>query len=231
MSGDSAGSLNAAGIILVLLFTCILLWKFGKDPIEPRRLAIGILSGLVCAVVCTFGGCTHACGAGIPISQWFVPSLCAGLLIATVDRASVRRSATVVITVCGTVLCYHFVELVHEPGCTGSPTWEMKVCADINNVELNRVRDLLRSRGAGDATTYPAGWLDERPLVDLVPDGGRAGLHGRTVAISLFWHSWFTGLYHKQTRHNLRIWYPGGTLLQAVDLLEFRQPPESVAAA
>ena len=228
MSGDTAGSLNAAGIILVLLFTCILLWKFGKDPIKPRRLAIGILSGLACAVICTFGGWTHACGAGIPISQWLLPSLCAGLLIATVDRAAVRRTAGVFITVCGMVLCYHFVELVHEPSCTGSPTWEKKVCADINRVELNHVRELLRSRGADDALTYCAGWLDEPPRVDLLPDGQRPGLHGRTVAISLCWHSWLTGLYHKETLHNLRIWYPGGTLLQAVDLLEFRQPPESV---
>jgi hypothetical protein len=88
-------------------------------PIEfsVARLLLGGVSALVCGLL-AFGFSLHACGAGVPVFTWLLPSL---LLAVTVARVRARPAALlgVVHVVCAMVLSILWAAEVHGPAWVG----------------------------------------------------------------------------------------------------------------
>jgi hypothetical protein len=77
------------------------------------------------------------------------------------------------------------------------------------------------------STVYPAAWLIDLPIKEVVRGywGWRAFREDGTVVVikpARLWHSLFTGLYAIDAK-SVRVWYPGGTIKEGIERLEFRE--------
>jgi hypothetical protein len=218
------GALNALGIILVVVVTVITLWRFGKRPAAFGRWAAGLLAFAFSALVPLVLS-MHLCGAGAPIHQWAYCAPSLGAIIILVPRKALRRSLAALVFVAQVLLSVHFDSLAHTRSYTGNPDWEERTVNACNNANLRAVASMLQGTSAADQAVYPEGWLETSVLIDRVPQEFREYLTGHSSDTCWLWHTWLTGLYRMRVREDLRVWYPGGTVWEAVDRLEFRASP------
>ena len=105
--------------------------------------------------------------------------------------------------------------VVHTHGYTGNASAPQRAAARRENL-LSYAADDLRDLGMEDDAPRPAGWLSETGLRIAQMNG-----EGWRVALRPAWHSWFTGIWLRESTRQ-RLWYPGGPPTRAADGLEWR---------
>lgn len=92
---------------------------------------------------------------------------------------------------------------------------------------IYRLRSVTAYKSIPHTIEYPSSWLDDLPIKDAVLDyWGWSVLpnDGKILVIKpqSLWHSFFTGLYAIDAK-SVKIWYPGGTITDSINKLEFRE--------
>lgn len=120
------GTLNATGILGVASATVILLVRFFRKPDGVWQVLGGVAVAVLAAGVSALTA-LHGCGAGSPLFQWVVPSLCAACTFIFVDLRKMRRVLGTLFAVSALLLSFHYVYLVHTAAYTGNPKWEERL--------------------------------------------------------------------------------------------------------
>ncbi len=119
------GTLNAAGILAVVAATVFLLAKYSRKP-RGGAVLWGVAVALLSAGISALTG-LHKCGAGNPLFQWIIPSVCAACTLIFVKPKGKRWGFGTLFAVSALLLSFHFAHLVHTPAYTGNPKWEERI--------------------------------------------------------------------------------------------------------
>lgn len=222
------GNIFAFCMIAMLLGTIVCLWRRGARP-TFRGSLMGVLLTLVCFVGLAILTPTHACRRGGTMTPELLGSVLAGFAFAALQRG-VKARAIVVLLLCGYALTLWGMHLVHHTPYVGDPKWAEELHR-ISSFSLTRARDGLMAASAEHPDTIlPEGWVEEswRKATgeQLFPD--RLGYMSGTV--SHFWHTWFTGIYRVEQRHN-GVWCPGGAIPECAGKLKLKDREEPIPAS
>jgi hypothetical protein len=119
-------------------------------------------------------------------------------------------------------LSYHYGVLVRSGCWIGDVFLHPLAVECVNQGDLKGVGLLAEEKYHDDQTVYPAGWLE-----DIAPSLQKE-LMRRTfhrLEIKTAWHSWYTRLFPFRDIP-LGVWFRGGKLANAPDLLELRERAE-----
>jgi hypothetical protein len=124
--------LHAIGIVLTVAVTVALLFSNGGRP--GRRWWVLALESAGITLVAGFAVLfsMHGCGAGVPVTQWAIPWLCALALRILARPRWLRIAGPIACLVVGVALSGHHSSLVHQDGFTGNPEWDRRLAvADV----------------------------------------------------------------------------------------------------
>jgi hypothetical protein len=206
-----AGNTQALVLIAFLVVTPVLCVAGYGKPGRWRVLA-GLVVGPLLALVCGVSG-LHKCDLGQPFMQWVVPGACMTAVLVCVRNRWIRFTAVALFFAASTWLCQDFAHRVHTDYAGNLA----KIERDQKGM-LHAAREHIRNKATGDARIYPAGWMNEAPFIGLLDGIDHANVD--PACATPLWHSWLTGLY---ALHEVRLWYPGGRLSEAVDRIEYRE--------
>jgi hypothetical protein len=209
------GSVVAFGLILMIGMAVYTLIRHRRHPDFARYcFTITAFWALLMLVVCPplyF----RAIGGQSIVRIVVISSLCFALTFVTLPS----RRTTLLLPLLSYVLMVFLIiftnMLVHGGGYTATsrPFDQMnRYKASQRNLQV-----YLNEVAKRDTRSYPAGWLSTMPF-----DKGfsSAYVHYRGTPQPC-WHSWFTGLYRAGAMQ-VELWYPGGTIRDAIRRLEFR---------
>jgi hypothetical protein len=214
MSTDLGGTLNALGLIAVVLATAVMLLFYGGKPTHWLRFPLGAVAFIVAGIFAPLQ--LHSASAGY---QRLFPALCVALLVLFVQR---WRPLPIIVFAIGMswVLTSQAYKLVDYGPYPRPPAVWTRIDADHRIERLVTVTQTLSK--IADSHSYPAGWLTDSPLAARISSTAlRPGYVGESYAL---WHSALTGLYLKHGVH-VELWYPGGPLAQAMPGIQFRERP------
>jgi hypothetical protein len=212
---NDPGNIQAFVLIAILVVTpAICIIGYGKP--SRWRVRIGLLIGPALSVFCALTG-LHRCHNGSPFMQWLIPGVCITAIMITARNPWIRFSTSILIFVLSLWLCRWYVSLVHTPDLHGNPAY----LEFFERIRLKEYGKRLNDKSLNDTTIYPAGWMHETPLNEIISVSIES--KHREKAFSQ-WHSWLTDLYEKRQVPG-GIWYPGGRLSESWDKIEFRDYP------
>lgn len=224
-----AGTLNAIGLMAVMLGTVLVLWRYGKWPPTFWQVITGIVIAFL-AICFTSIFTTHACDAGNPATQLLIPGLCILIAYPSLAHKKARSVTTATLIVAMLVLGFEFTEIVHTSDYTGNTQGRMN-----NAFTQRREHAITEMRTAFNEVfvTHPAygnkvfhaGALQRPEIITLLPQEERENLKSAFSSFSLvytpLWHSGLTGLFGKHTR-SMILWYPGGRLSDGIAHIAYR---------
>lgn len=223
------GNINAVGIIIIPILTAILIIKFGA---MPKKLTHILASIIITFVVSCFGlvSVEHACYEGQPFSQWLIPSLCLLSSLLFIKPKIIRWTVATVVFIPMFYLSSQYTDLVHKGDYdgkyTGNPEWRKQYHSERMQHNLMRLKEVLSEVAAKNDTNYPAGWLLDSEIKQLIIESTQYPkylLDNKSVKETYkFWHTPITRLYGV-TYKVVDIWYPGGLLKDCINKLEFKE--------
>jgi hypothetical protein len=223
------GTLNALGLLLVVGLTVWVLVKFPSHAKSFLKVLGALLSGFGVIILClTFT--MHFCHRGEPFAQSLISGLCLILVMIFTRRNIITVASALVIVLLAFALSFHFVNIVHEDGYTGNPK---RVNQSWHAEQESKARELDAAMGlcvqkSHDSVSYPAAWFTDLPvqkgIMHYMPDYEtiESFSHTHNVIAYPLWHSWLTGIYGRRMT-DVYLWYPGGTVAQAIGHLEYRE--------
>ena len=217
-----SASLNAIGILLVVIFTCIMLYRCGSRELTFRRTVIAFFIMLATIMLHAVFSVTM-CGRGNPFFQWLVPSISIFFVISGLTNQSIRRKTALALFIASIVLSFQYKYLVKVSGYTGALSihFDRQMTCSMDSA-LSLLENKVRTQGNEKSRIkYPAGWLIEIfPEIDTYYCGSMLYQTNRDE----MWHSDFTGLYTASRGERLELWYKGGYLKDIDhDSVEFRE--------
>lgn len=215
------GNLNAAGILLTMVLTAVVI-KFGQKKTNIKRMVFAaFVTILVSLLLRVFS--SHKCPEGQPFTQWLIPGICLFLIIGFIANKIIRRIIAVVTIIISTILCFHFSEIVHRKDYTGNVLyreaagyWKLRTYQRILKLA---VEEKLAKKEK--LKIFPPGWI-KHSLKDIDIEIDWKNDIKVPICTSA-WHTFFTGIYCISEYKNMGIWYPGGTVKEAADKLELRE--------
>ncbi|MFH0888427.1 MAG: hypothetical protein V1871_04395 [Planctomycetota bacterium] len=213
------GNINAIGIIIIPILTAILLIKYGSKPNKLFQIIIGILITLI--ALC--GNPQHLCYEGQSFYQSIIPSICLLISLLFIKPKIIRWVTAVIILITMFYLINQYNNLVHGNNYTGNPKWRKKTTQEGVQDKLQYIKIELETISATNNTTYPAGWLSDLEIKQLIPQSEQFLLDNKSVKETYkFWHTPITRLYGV-TYQKVDIWYPGGLLKDSINKLEVKE--------
>ncbi|MEW6715699.1 MAG: hypothetical protein AB1306_11510 [Nitrospirota bacterium] len=217
-----ASNFNAFGLLLLVMATAIILWKFGR---KPKKIFI-ILLAIIGFILFTFalGPRLFTSGTnGQPIFQIMIPATCLFLILIFINNVAIKLLIFVLFFLASLTLGQHYRDLVKTEIYTGNSN----LTEDMLKLRKTFiVYDLLNEARIND-NKYPPGWLREllpevkaKALKNIIGYLNNRQMH--KIEIVHLWHSWFTGLYGKTEGEVIDVWFPGGTLKDSAEKIEFR---------
>lgn len=224
------GNINAIGIIITPILTAILIIKFGA---MPKKLTHILASVIITLVVYCFGSAKAAhykCDEGQGFFQWLIPSLCFLSNLLFIKPKIIRWIAATVVFILMFYLCFKYDDLVHKDRYggqyTGNPEWRKQLHSERIKHNLEELKKILSEASVKNDTNYPAGWLSDSEIKQLIPESKQYPKHlldNKSVKETYkFWHTPITRLYGV-TYQRIDIWYPGGLLEDCINKLEFKE--------
>lgn len=210
------GSLHAVLLIGVLVVSLVAVVFLERRMASALQALVALLVSLLAAsVACLFSA--HLCKEGNPFAQWLLPAPAALLVLMFVKHDGWRRliGATALVATVG--LSFHFSELVHRPGYTGNPKFDVFHAVAI--AHLTAAKEYADEVEHLEAEA-PAGWLRDHPGWPELKDRFPESAPPRRI-VHQTWHSALTGLYATESVSQ-DYWHPGGTLADALRNLEVR---------
>lgn len=223
------GNLNAAGILIIVFLTVLTLVRFGRQPTGIKRVASGIMIGLLLFLV--FSIVAPALGGEEANRQVLIPCVCLSLVfIFTGGQKSAPAAqksiffANLLIMMLASFSFGQYYYLVDTDAYTGKPAWKKAFHEKRTEGKLWQIRKILSNAAQTDDTIYPSGWLSDLEMKNLIPQTRSKELLNdkKCLGIRGFWHTPLTGLYGVKYRP-AHVWYPGGRLKGSLDSLEFRE--------
>ena len=210
-------NIYALSLLAPLVAIVILLFRFGGLPKRREillRIGLLVLGGLVTLFVpVTFAG------SPMQPSASFLPAIAALVAIFFL------RPLKLAVLLCGLCLVIlgfgqvMYEKALYSPGVTD---YQAKRVADREQLNLRWYRDYVAASADHDKKPLPSSYLDESS-----DEGVRAAASDaksleiqrnvvRDYKLAPFWHTFFTGLSHMQTRQT-RVYFDGG-ILKSADL-------------
>jgi len=130
-----------------------------------------------------------------------------------------RRGTCNALVIVAIFLSFHFFSLISSEKYT-------YIYPSLSNVTNERrifkAEVVLSISALTDSNSYPQGWLSESEVLRYIPEEDRQFILERGMPRSYYlWHSYFTRVYGVK-KGNVDIWYPGGTLKESVQKLEWK---------
>jgi hypothetical protein len=210
-----ASTIHALVLLFTIFLTLILIVRFGKPRIER------VNGGILFPTVLFFAGLAlYPPGWPTPVYQLLVPILCLSLVMIFMEPKILRRIVSVFLVVTALVLSLHFDNLTSTEKYTGIHPQRPTL---MNEMKIKRAETHLSSAASTDSNSCQQGWLSESELVKHIPDEHRRFILEKYLPRSYYlWHSKFTGVYGKK-QGEFGIWYPGGTLKEYAQKLEWKE--------
>ena len=210
-----AANIHALALLFVVFLTLTLVVGFGKPRVE--RVYGGIFFPIMLLFV---GVALHPTGVPAPFYQWIVPILCLSLVMIFIEPKILRRIVSVFLVVSALVLSLDFDNLISTEEYTYVIPLRSKA---INEAKIFSAENYMFLAASTDSNSYPESWLSESELVKHIPEKSRRFILEKHLPTSYYlWHSKFTLVYGKK-QGEFGIWYPGGTLKESAQKLEFRE--------
>ncbi len=166
-------------------------------------------------------GTAHGCHAGDAYTQWLIPCVSAWCILSFTRPTVLRFGAPIVLIVGAFLLGEQYKDLVHKDVYVGYPTYNEMRSRSIALDKLESVKAILREAEGANQQTYAEGYVLSLDLIDLIRKDKRSLLEHRLAHTYSLWHSPISRLFGC-TYVPMAIWYPGGTLGNVVDEMEYR---------
>lgn len=209
-----ASTVHALGLLFTIFLTLILIVRFGKPKVERVHGAILFPFMLFVAGVALYPP------GSAPVYQWLVSILCLSLVMIFTEPKVLRIIVSALLVLSALALSFHFYSLTSTEKYTGIHPQRPKL---MNAMKIKWAETHLSSAASTDSNSCPQGWLSESELVKHIPDKSRRFILEKYLPRSYYlWHSKFTLIYGKK-QGEFGIWYPGGTLKESAQKLEWRE--------
>ncbi len=129
-------TINAIGIIAVLVLTVLLLIKWGEKPKSGKPIMAGICCSLALALI-SITVSFHACHNGQPFLQWLLPSLSLGLFVIFIKGKWKLILLISIMIISSMLLSLQYAALVHTDRYIGVP--DLKRPVDDGNNEEKKI--------------------------------------------------------------------------------------------
>ncbi|HLK59719.1 MAG TPA: hypothetical protein VKU00_24370 [Chthonomonadaceae bacterium] len=217
---------HALAIPGVLLLAFCVLYSYQRSRLTVRRAIRGLVGALLLAFLSQVVSTVLDYEVN-PLSQWLVPSLCFGCVLAGIDYKKLRRDEkavagvlTFLIAFSGPFLSIEYLEIFQRGRFTGNPDYTRQLCPIQMKHNLKSLQKQLAEVTGQTDTDYPAGWLADSAVIGLLPVEMQAYDRKDSAVLSndivTYWHSWYTNIYGVQHRIEYGLWYPGGPLKAAI---------------
>lgn len=222
MTNYTEANIDAIGLLLIIMAAAVILWKLGRKPKKFSTMLFALLASII--FMCALGPRLFIWWPkGQPGYQIIIPGLCLFLILMFIDSSILKVSAVVILFTASLALGRHYNDLLYTGLYTGNPDLPQFV-SEPRRTAL--IEDLLDEAKSNDKK-YPPGWLQDL-LIHPRNKGVKNVINSvkkrriRRIIIVRLWHSWLTGLYGKADGGPLGVWFPGGTLKESADKIEFR---------
>ena len=221
------GTLNAIGILAVVLGTGVLLRRGEKQRPDFAIVAYGLIFGVLSSFIGI--ACTSILWVqGNPLTQLIFPSACLMLVYIFLRSNRVVVFTMIALFVISLALGFHYLLLVGGGNYNG---WPARVNASLSarrsNV-ISLIKTSLPEHPELAEKSYPAGPLPKSAIMNLVSPDDQALVIAEATrkhyTTHRLWHTWFTGLYGK-TGTPIVLWYPGGKLQDGIERMEWKMMP------
>lgn len=223
-----AGSVNAIGMIVVLVGAIVVLVRFGKAPTKSWSVVCGLLWGTLGIII---GGMftTHLCSVGRPFWQVIVPGICIMVLFPALPVKWMRWLAVTSLMILMVILGWQFVDIVHQPKFIGINHGTGRMQESTEQSNIRSIQDHYHSHIAMTPAlgerSYPPGQLDQCGMLEVLDPEERAdltpALTSKKIVTAPLWHTPLTWICQR-SEIPLALYYPGGTLRDGIEKLEYR---------
>ena len=218
------GNINAIGIIVTVLFTIFVLWKFGSKAAGVIQVIVAVILPSILFLIGKVLS-LHECDAGNAFTQLLIPAICLAFIITFVRNGKVRILTGIIIFIVAVVLTNQFNDLVHGDNYTGNQNRENGFNILKQERDLKLIKEIFNKEGETAQNKYPPDWLLGRVLYSFIPEEVKARLEKYSNGVGTYklWHTCFTGLYGIRKGKGVAIWYPGGLLKDCANKLELKE--------